>query len=132
MPRLEMNFDEVPDKVPPFPPGLHEAVITETPTIEEARSGKGNVLRVVMRGQGGEVDGRMIFDSIPLWTEFGKVKVKHLAKSAGVEVGPEGLELEDLEGLTVRIQVVTRTYKDDSDIVQEVANVRDYVVGEKE
>lgn len=115
MPRLDVNFNDVPDAILPIGPGSYDLAINEAPTIEAAKSGKGNmvVTKFVVASEG-EFKGRMITHRFCIWTSMGKVDLKRCYLSAGVLVGAVGANTEDLVGKVVKAIIGTRKYKDET------------------
>ena len=112
MPRIDVNFGDVPDTIKTISPGKYRLEIAEVPAVEPAASGNGQNLIINFRiSDEGEFKGRQIRDYIFL-NEIGLTKVKSLLISAGLESSVNGLDTEELLGKIVTGLLVASTYKD--------------------
>ncbi len=112
MPRLDINFEEVPDVILPITPGKYVLEIAKVHTLEPAASGNGQNLIVDFRvDDDGEFKGRAQRDYIFL-NEFGLVKAKKLIKGCGLTVSSSGLDTEEMLGRKVNALLVASTFKD--------------------
>ncbi len=125
MGHIQVNFDDVPDRMEPLAAGVYVMVVKEA-NIEPTKDGKGEKVVVQMAVNDGPNEGRMVFDHLSLKLPIG---LKALMKSAGLKVGPSGVNTEDLIGKIVRVRVKARTYKDpESGEVKETSSVAEYLV----
>lgn len=131
------GLEDMPDEIQPIDAGVYVGTISQVPEVADARSGKGKVLRVSVQITG-DADGNeceasrqnaLVFDSIPIWTRRGKIKIKRLQKSAGLTPTSE-LDLEELVGKDVKVKVTQRTYEDDEGEEQTANNLREYMIPE--
>lgn len=110
MPKIAVNFDDVPDQILPIEPGVYTAMV-ESASVEATKDGKGEKVVVEMKidDEANPNHGRKIFDHIS--TKM-LTNLKRLAKSAGINVGADGLDIDDLVGKHVKLRTKTRVYKD--------------------
>jgi len=129
MPIINVNFNEVPDEIMPVDPGIYEAEITEVPIIVETQKKTGHNLRVNMKitTENSPMNGRTVRDSI-FMNRIGNTKIKNLCNSAGIPVGEDGLDTEDLLGKIVTIEVGHRTFTTDGGEERNFAEVRKYII----
>ena len=125
MPKLMVNFDDVPDKPEALPAGVYEFLITDV-SLEETKKKTGHNLVVELEVTEGDHKGRKTRDYI-FQNERGQIKTKHLCKSAGLSVGADGLDTDDLKGLVCKAAVKNRVYTDpDTEVEQETNDIQDY------
>ena len=128
MPKIQTNFNDVPDEYLPVPAGVYTCEINEAPKIEAVKSDPSKtkltvVLTVVSGPEGAEqanLKGRKLFDTIPMSR---KTSIKRLALSAGLNPGSDGLDTEELVGRTVRVMTKMDEYQGEMR-----AKVKDYIV----
>lgn len=126
MSHIDINFEDVPDKVLPLPAGEYVCLVKNA-TLEPTKDGGGQKVVVEM-----EVDeasnpshGRKLFDHIS--TKM-TTNLKRCWKSAGLNPGKTGINVDDIIGKHVRILVKPRTYKDPtSGETRETASVDSYL-----
>lgn len=127
-PFLDVNFGDVPDEYEVPSPGRYRLEITKVPELKEAKSGTGQNLIVTSTIiSDGKFKGRTITDMIFL-NDFGKVKVKQLAKACGVILGSAGLNTEEMLGHQYEAAVSNRDYVDDSGEKRKAANTSKYIM----
>ncbi len=128
MPLIKGNYDEVPDEILPVPAGIYTCVITKVPEIEPTKDGLKEKIVVELKieqPENPDVHGRLLWDHIGLAAQ---TRLKRVFLSAGVKIGPEGLNTEDLLDQVVKVNVKARTYKDDSGNVKETSGIDDYII----
>lgn len=130
MPKLGINFDNVPDEIEPIPDGIYVMTVTDVPEIEPAASGKGdNVVVSLAVEDEGEFKGRTVRDWIFIGNEIGKIRLKQFARACGIPIGPEGLQTEDLAGATCKVRIKASTYKDKTTgETKQSSRVAEYIV----
>lgn len=132
MTQLNVNFDDVPDKVMPIGPGLYDLEVVDTPTLEAVskgpNAGKMMVVAKLRVTNEGEFQNRTLIHNMCVWTELGQIDIKRFCLSAGVPVGSQGVDLVELTGVTIKAQIVTRTYKDDQGADQETHSVKKILI----
>ena len=112
MPRLNIDFGEVPDEVVPITPGKYVLEIAKVPALEPASTGNGTNLIVDFRiTDEGDFCGRSVRDWIFL-NEFGLVKAKKLIAGCGKDASVNGLDTEELLQCRVNALLVASTFKD--------------------
>ncbi len=112
MPRLEIDFSEVPTEIALIPPGIYELEITEIPTLEPTKDQTSHNLIVKMKlinQDDPKLENRSIWDFISVKMES---KLKRLCLSAGLKVGKEGVDLEDLFGKTLKAEIYTNVWNE--------------------
>jgi hypothetical protein len=134
MSTISVNFNEVPDKILPLREG--ERMLEIQPPDEKkgfiqlTKDGT-KTMAVITLAVVDDVDpnekGRQVTDYIVTGNQFGLVRLKQLALSAGVRPGAEGLDLTQLIGKRVKAMITTRTYKDDSGVEQQSSSVKSYI-----
>lgn len=124
---IAVNFENVPDKEMPLPPGVYNLTIVDA-GIEPTKRDPGKnklVVEMELSDPTSEHNGRRVFDHIPLSR---LTRVKRLMLSAGVNPSQRGLEVSELVGKTVKVSVDTREYADEvSGETRETNQVRDYL-----
>ena len=132
MAHIDINFDTTPDSVPQIEPGIHTAVIDEIDQ-EPTKNDDGTNVIVKLKIDGGDSDGRKIKNYINIVSknkpnEYGHITLKQLARSAGINVGAGGLNLEDLLGKTVKVRIKSTTRKDkETGEIKEGVEVAEYL-----
>jgi len=128
MSTLDVDFNDVPDSIPPIAPGEYEVEVVGVPEWKDDKKLTGKNLVVVLRiVDEGQFKGRMLTDYISNKIDSWKVRVKRLILAAGFKPGM-GFDLTELAGRKVRVTVTARTYKDDSGQEQQSANLKDYII----
>ena len=123
MPRLDVNFGEVPDEILPITPGKYVLEIAKVPALEPSSKGNGTNLIVDFRvTDEGDFCGRSVRDYIFL-NEFGLVKAKKLIGGCSKDAGANGLDTEELLGCRVNALLVASTFKD-KETGETVANTK--------
>lgn len=130
---LDFRYDDLPDEILPVSSGVHRMRIVGTPSVEErssertGKSWKQLSLSFVITTEGEDED-KVIYDNPRVDDKRGQVKIKRLAKSAGIEVSNDNpLTLADLENKDVIGVVKTRTYKDSDGETQTANSIKDYL-----
>lgn len=130
---ISINFEEVPDKILPLREGeriLEVMAPGEKGFVQLTKDGT-KTMAVVTLAVVDDVDpnekGRQVTDYIVTGNQFGLVRLKQLALSAGVRPGAEGLDLASLVGRRVKAIIGTRTYKDDTGTEQQSSSVKSYI-----
>lgn len=126
MGRININFDEVPDRILPLEPGVYTFVV-ESATLEATKDRKGEKVVVELRvdDPNSPNHNRKVYDHLSLRMPIG---LKQLIKSAGLRADSSGVSLDELVGKVVRARVKTRTYKDeDSQEVKETSAIAEYI-----
>jgi hypothetical protein len=134
MSTISVNFNEVPDKILPLREGERmlevQAPDEKKGFIQLTKDGT-KTMAVITLAVVDDVDpnekGRQVTDYIVTGNQFGLVRLKQLALSAGVRPGAEGLDLTQLIGKRVKAMITTRTYKDDSGVEQQSSSVKSYI-----
>lgn len=127
MPKIQVNFDKVPDVVQPVRPGIRtlecvSAEITET----AAKTGQKLVIEWRVNEEGDENHGRKLFDHISLKME---TRLKRAALACGLTVGADGYDTSDLIGRTCKARVENRTYQDQqTQETKETSSIKDYLI----
>jgi hypothetical protein len=136
MPEIAINFDQVPDQVPPIEKGSYVLSIEKEPEIKENKDKTGLNVVVQMRIQS-NADGtptpmkdRLITDNIGISSDpnsIGNVRLKHLLKSAGIAFsGQNGIETSAFLGKSVRAEV-TQNVGTGQYAGQTFANIKQYL-----
>lgn len=126
MPKINVNFDEVPDKMEPVPAGVYVMLVKEA-EIQPTKDGKSEkvVVTLSVDDESSPHNGRMVFDHISLKMP---INLKQLAKSAGLNPGADGLEVSDLVGKHVKVRVKARAYRDaETGETRETSAVAEYM-----
>ena len=131
MPKLEMDYDSVPEKEVPIDQGTHIMRVRDIPVLEAFvdRNGKKQqrlIVQMEVHDPDSPMNGRKIRDSILRSME---TKLKRLAMSAGIPTDSEGYDPDDLYDQHVRVVVRHRTWNDDGE-ERISADVRDYLPSE--
>ena len=114
---INVNFDEIPDGITPVEPGIYDAEIMETPTLEPTAKGTGFNLSVRMRvvTDNSPMSGRTLRDLI-FQNEIGHIRTKQMALSAGLSPGVDGFDTEEVLGKIVKIEVTHKTWVTDAGV----------------
>jgi len=132
MPRLSFDYAGTSDEheaIPPIAPGVYDFQVLEA-DIKPANSGKGDNLCLVLKlsDDQGEESGKQVWDYIPTWVPFARVRIKRFLKSVGYEPSDENLDTEELVGLFGRASVKNGTYKPEGGEETVITNkVKDYL-----
>jgi hypothetical protein len=123
---IEANFEQVPDQILPIDNGTYEASIISA-TIEHVQ-GDDTKKKLVVEHEivgptGSPMIGRKTTNHISLKM---LTTIKRLALSAGVVVGPQGLDTDELVGKICSITVQRENYKDKNGEMKEAARIKDY------
>jgi hypothetical protein len=112
MAHLQINFDEVPDKMLPVGAGIYLCTVVSA-ELGPTKDGKGEKITVVLKidDESSQMHGRQIWDHIGL--KGLPIGLKQLARSCGVDLS-KGLDTEELVGKTCKCRVTAGTYKDPS------------------
>lgn len=110
MSHIDIDFNEVPDKVQPLEPGLYTLRIEESST-EPTVDGKGTkvVLKLRVNDPASPQHDRVVYDYIS--TKM-TTQLKRVMLSGGLKPGAEGLDVSALVGITVRARVKLNSYQD--------------------
>lgn len=134
MPKLNINFDETPDTIPPIPEGVYLAEIQGPPKVEISKKGTSNnvIVDMVLVHDEKTINGRSVRHYINMGTNpelkmRSEVTLKQLCKSAGVAAGKDGVDTEELAGKRVKVHVKPRIYKDEAGNEQQGTEVVEYV-----
>jgi len=127
MPRLDMNFDDVPDEIVPLEPGIYRLGVAEAPKVEPTNDGTST--KLVVRFEVIEPEkfkGRALQDHISIKM---LTRIKRLFLSAGLKPGASGIDTEELTGAEVRALLKERSWKDpDTGETRVSVRVDDYIV----
>ena len=124
------NYNDVPDKPPPIPPGTYRCLIETEPEFKKTNDGSKDKVVVIMKIDCPEnplAHDKLLWDHIVV-NDTNESKLKRIFLSAGLTIGPSGLDLADLIGATLQVRVVPDTWKKDDGSVDQVARVGDYLV----
>ena len=132
MTKIDIDFNDVPTEILPIPGGVYTMDIIGTPTLEDVQSKPGNkkivVILAVVEGPEGDLtyQNRRVFDNIS--TQL-PTRIKRLALSAGLEVGADGINLDDLTGRRVEVKLKENTYQDQmTKEMKTNTKVADYII----
>ena len=131
MPRVEVNFDVVPDSVPPIEPGEYDMEVKECNVAENKNKNGFNLVAVlsISGPSGSPMIGRQVTDYMAISNDPNKnVRIKHFGQSAGLKMTSEGFDTEEAIGKTVRAQLVQNPGKTKDGKDTMFTNVRDYIV----
>jgi len=130
MPRLETNFNDVPDEFEQIPPGTYLLEIKAAPQVMPTNDGKSQKMVVEFAVvEDPKLQGRNLQDHISMKM---LTRIKRVFLAAGLKPGVDGIDTEELVGRRVKAVVVHRTYRDkDSGEERETARIQDYVVEPK-
>ena len=121
---VNINLEDVPVDFTVVGIGVYVCEVQEEPGCVDKGEGKGNMVTPVLTiTDEGEFNGEKLFDNICLWTKMGKRAMKRFTVGAGVESGPEGVDLADFVGKSVRVSVTHEMYKG-----KPTARVNEYVL----
>lgn len=127
MPKIQVNLNDVPDKVPQIAPGEQ---VLEIIKAEMAVSKKGNNMLVIefkVNNDSSKDHGRAISDYIGgLDKDFGQVRLRRLCKSAGM-TDLSAVDTSDLVGKSVKAILAPSTYTADDGTTQENTKIKDYL-----
>lgn len=129
MPHIAVNFDEVPDFVPPISTGIYTFRIVSA-NVEEVRNKPDRekvVLELEVDMDGNEFHGRKQFEHIGISHERGRTTIKQVCMAVGLVVGAGGLDTDELIGRTLQARIKQGTYTDSSGEVRENARVAGYL-----
>ncbi len=109
MPKLSIDFSDVPDTIPVVPPGEYEFEVVGTPELLPTKKDPSKdmiklVLRIINHA---EFSGRQVYDYIMCSRE---TDIKRLALSCGLDLS-DGLETEALTGQTGRVLLMADEYQ---------------------
>ena len=128
------NFNDVPDKILPLQEGeriLEIQAPSNEGFLQPNKEGTGTnavIVLMVVDDMNPAEKGRTITEYCSTLNQFGLVRLKQIALSAGIRPGAEGLDLAQLVGKRVKAIVKTRSYKDkDSGEDRQTSNVYAYV-----
>lgn len=125
MPRLDINFSDVPDKILPLPEGIYTLEI-HSADFKLTNDGTSHKVEVAFRVQEPtDHAGRIVSDHIGVKME---TRLKRLAMAAGLDPAVNGLSTEDLPGRVVQVQITQRSYKDNDGNTQIASNIKDYLI----
>lgn len=125
MANININFDEVPDKMESVEPGVYTVQVVDA-TIEPTADGKNEKVVAVLRvdDESSKFHGRQIYDHLSLKMP---INLKQLIKSCGLQAG-KGFDTSDLIGKIAKVRVKARTYKDkETGEVKETTSVAEYL-----
>jgi hypothetical protein len=115
MPILDVNWDEVPDKIPPIAPGIYEGTLDIIPEMDE-QSSAGNPMFVIdlritraLAPEGENYIGQTLRDWIMKGTLRGQSRLKNFCSSCGKS---PNVEWSDLVGETFTFRVKNSTDKE--------------------
>jgi hypothetical protein len=126
MPVLPIDFDTVPDRLPPIEPGIYVLNVEGEPSLEENKDKTGiNFVVKYKIADDGSMHNRMLTDFININTDLGQVRLRSLAKAAGVL--QKNIGTTDFVGRSVRAEVVQNAGKG-ANTGNIYANIREYHV----
>lgn len=143
---IEANFNEVPDKILPIPSGVYDLLCekVEVKAPNPRTDGKptaigNNVVLTWTVSSEGPNKGRKITDYIfisgdPKLTADERARnlvgIKRVAMSSGVPIGPNGLNVSEIQGKVAKAQIVTSTVPDNRNpgMVREQSNISKYFI----
>jgi hypothetical protein len=128
MPTLNINFNEVPDRVPNITPGIYTLRIDEPPTIEpqSKHPEKSNLVVKFRIDDEGEWKDRQLTNYIGTDRH---VDIKRLALACGVTISDKGLATEDFIGKRCKAVINLRSYLDkDSNEMKETSNIKEFLI----
>jgi len=131
MPKINVDFNEVPNEIPQLESGRYTLVVSEAPRLEQTKkdASKSKIVVVFKVVENPKFDGRMVFDHIGISNENGKTRLKRLALACGLNPS-NGLDTEDLIGKTCLAFVQVGTYVDkESNETKDSVKIKDYIVG---
>jgi len=111
MPRVNVNFNEVPDEVPTIPEGTHPFIIISSELQPSKKGDQTNWIYGLQCTEDGEHKGRKIKGVMCITTEMGIIDLKNAAKACGVEMGAEGLEISDFLNKKVSAVIKISTWQ---------------------
>lgn len=127
---LNVNFEEIPDKVPVLEPGQYTFDVVSL-DHREAQGKAGENYRASLRVNDGPAGGKRFDDTF--WiedlgnpTSFTAVRMKHLLLSLGMDPKVKH-QTEDFVGKSGTAIVTNRTYQDKEGSTQQAAQVKDYI-----
>jgi hypothetical protein len=128
MSHIDIDFNDVPEVIPPIEPGIYDLEVMETPEVMPTNDGKGMKLVVKMKVvEEGPHKDRQVSDHISV--DKMRTKIKRLCLSAGLNPGADGLQTEELVGRILKAKLKNRTYVDrDSGEERETASIADYII----
>lgn len=121
MPRISENFSDIKANASfeAIPPGEYTATIMEKPEHGETKQNSLPQVTFQLEVAEGEHQGAKLFDYVVLRTNkgqpnkigLGRIKAYAIA-ALGEEAAnsPDGIDTDDLEGATVRVEVGVRSY----------------------
>ena len=124
----DVNYNDVPDKVLPIPPGTYKCIIENEPEFTKTKDGTKDKVVVVMKIDCPETPlahGKLLWDHIVMDSQ---TRIKRVFMAAGLTIGPRGLDLADLIGATLEVRVKPDVWKHDDGEVEDVARIADYLV----
>ena len=126
-PIIDVNFGDVPDKTVCVPPATYLCLIEQAPEIE-IREGKGVMVKTVLTiTDECESKGRKLFTNACLWVELGRIQLKQMALSAGIDASGQ-INTDDFLGQIVKAVVVNKQYTPEGETEsQTVCNIKNFV-----
>ncbi len=126
---LDINFGDVPDEYEMIEVGVYDAEIDGVPEVKVASSGNGNVIHTKWKiTSEGDFFGKTIMGFLCTWTDMGKVDIKKMLKSLGMDVDGQ-VDLSECEGKVGRIVVSAGTMTDKlTGDTKETRQIKEYLV----
>lgn len=136
MSHIEINTEEIPDKVPVIPAGEYvlecfEAATEIGKTRDDGSPGDNQLLlKLKVVAPGTPNDGRQHYERLNLSPQdFFRVKLKKALQSLGVPLSKTGFNAQDCIGKSARVLMSVRTYKDkQTDETIEASNIKQWLV----
>ena len=114
MPRIAINFDEVPDKVPQVAPGIYPVKVKDARLEEnKKKTGENMVLELTVEDSTSPEHGRPLYSYTSMMPPHGPINCKHILLSCGVPLSKDGFEVTELIGKIGRVRVEARNYVDE-------------------
>ena len=124
----DVNYNDVPDKIVPVPPGTYTCLIQNEPEFMKTKDGTKDKVVVVMKIDCPETPlahGKLLWDHIVMDSQ---TRLKRVFMAAGVPIGTRGLDLADLINATLEVRVTADVWKKDDGTVEDVSRIGDYLV----
>ena len=113
---IQVNLDEVPDSVPQLEPGTYTMLIDTAyikPSKNTAKPSNNLVLEMHVHDEANPSHGRKMTNYCNLGSsEYAKVNLRRIVKSAGLVPSTTGLNPSDLVGKFMKVLVVSEPYTD--------------------
>lgn len=127
--QLNVDLNNVPDTIPVPGPGIYDFTIAKPPEVKPAKNDANkNVVHIeITLDSDNEHKGRTLMDWVGIDSDMGKVRLKRLFKSMGIELTGTSVDLADLVNKRGRC-VVTNQVDTSSGVQQMRANVGNYLI----